>query len=109
VFEAGWTGGTTIVVRQPDAGGVPGGVASTGAAEDIRIYPLAPEDFAYCGSGWHVISLNIGDSPEFYGNSIRATFAALAAVDRLRTGLRPTRDAADGYQTDDRFVGNLRA
>jgi hypothetical protein len=78
VFQAGGTGGITILIRTPGLG-VPRGQRETGDPEAVRINPLA-RNFQYCASGWHLISLNVGDGAEFYDDK-QALFDSLASVD----------------------------
>jgi hypothetical protein len=78
VFQAGGTGGITILFRSSGLG-VPRGQRETGDPGDVRINPLQ-RNAQYCASGWHLISLNVGDGAVFYDDK-QALFDSLASVD----------------------------
>jgi hypothetical protein len=78
VFQAGGTGGLAILFRSHGLG-VPRGQRETGDPDAVRINPLR-RNFQYCASGWHLISLNVGDDAEFYDDK-QALFDSLASVD----------------------------
>jgi hypothetical protein len=78
-FEAFFTGGASIRVYNPEAGGAPG-VPIEPPLDSARIYPLL-DDVVYCEQGWHVVMLGLFDDPAAYPGGRKQLVDDLSAVD----------------------------